>query len=147
MTDLMHWQQTIYKSSISFAVYGFFLKRPCKKHYVCGLRFVESFHSVVLRRSRVRSLISAMAEDNEEKPSALFMKIRPKWVDDNSVTHCKKCQLPFTFLRRKHHCRNCGEIFCGNCSNNMRQIPKLNYKYEVRVCDNCNALLAREEHL
>jgi len=26
------------------------------------------------------------------------------------------------------------QVFCGSCSNHQRTIPKLNYKYEVRVC-------------
>ena len=38
------------------------------------------------------------------------------WEDDSSVSICEQCQQSFTFFRRKHHCRICGDIFCGKCS-------------------------------
>jgi hypothetical protein len=42
-----------------------------------------------------------------------------KWVDDSSVTKCYKCSRTFSLIYRRHHCRACGRIFCGNCSNNI----------------------------
>ena len=41
---------------------------------------------------------------------------RKQWVADDHVTKCTRCQSPFTFLRRKHHCRLCGRVFCNSCS-------------------------------
>ena len=46
------------------------------------------------------------------------------WTPDSSVEVCYNCQDSFNFINRKHHCRNCGKIFCGNCSNNWIEIPK-----------------------
>ncbi|KAI8141441.1 FYVE zinc finger-domain-containing protein [Fennellomyces sp. T-0311] len=37
-----------------------------------------------------------------------------KWEDDKSVTHCPLCSSTFTITNRKHHCRLCGRIVCGN---------------------------------
>lgn len=35
----------------------------------------------------------------------------PRWIRDNEVTMCMKCQEPFnTFTRRRHHCRACGFV-------------------------------------
>lgn len=45
------------------------------------------------------------------------------WVSDNAVTHCFKCHSAFGLLNRKHHCRNCGNIFCHYCSNHYIAIP------------------------
>ena len=39
------------------------------------------------------------------------------WLRDEAAGACKKCHKPFTIYRRKHHCRSCGFIFCGQCSN------------------------------
>ena len=38
------------------------------------------------------------------------------WTDDNSVNSCHNCRNDFTFLNRRHHCRLCGKIYCGICS-------------------------------
>jgi hypothetical protein len=39
------------------------------------------------------------------------------WVDSDSVTRCTLCDVKFTFTNRKHHCRQCGQVFCSKCSN------------------------------
>lgn len=46
-----------------------------------------------------------------------------KWIPDSSVSTCYKCKIDFTLINRKHHCRNCGKIFCSKCSNNWAEIP------------------------
>merc|ERR1712000_336932 len=78
-----------------------------------------------------------------DKPSATFMNKRPVWIPDEQALQCKKCNSTFNLIRRKHHCRNCGDVFCGSCSTKSVTIPKLNYRYEVRVCDDCHGLLSR----
>lgn len=40
---------------------------------------------------------------------------RALWVDDQYATRCRGCDAPFTLLRRRHHCRHCGQIFCSDC--------------------------------
>ena len=37
------------------------------------------------------------------------------WVIDSAVYNCYSCGLEFTFTERKHHCRDCGQIFCARC--------------------------------
>ncbi|RHY70420.1 hypothetical protein DYB30_013682 [Aphanomyces astaci] len=44
------------------------------------------------------------------------LKLRDDWVPDNPRRDCYVCRKTFHVLRRKHHCRVCGEIVCGNCS-------------------------------
>ena len=65
--------------------------------------------------------------------------IEPKtiyhWIDDNSVNKCFQCGNKFYLLLRRHHCRNCGRIFCFNCSNHFIKLQ--NYKDPQRVCDKC----------
>ena len=34
------------------------------------------------------------------------------WLRDEAVDKCMKCSADFTFTERKHHCRDCGKIFC-----------------------------------
>ncbi|XP_044018231.1 RUN and FYVE domain-containing protein 2 isoform X3 [Aphidius gifuensis] len=63
----------------------------------------------------------------------------PTWANDRLVTHCKGCNREFNLTRRKHHCRNCGKIFCNACSDNTIAMP--NSAKPVRVCDECHVFL------
>lgn len=64
-----------------------------------------------------------------------------KWADDSQVTHCTGCEKLFTVTIRKHHCRNCGNIFCNECSAKSAATPSS--KKPVRVCDNCYGELTK----
>ncbi|TRY90079.1 hypothetical protein DNTS_031585 [Danionella cerebrum] len=61
------------------------------------------------------------------------------WLKDDEATQCKQCQKEFSISRRKHHCRNCGDIYCNSCSSNELALPS--YPKPVRVCDVCHSLL------
>ncbi|XP_008206018.1 protein RUFY3 isoform X2 [Nasonia vitripennis] len=61
------------------------------------------------------------------------------WANDRMVTQCKGCSREFNIARRKHHCRNCGNIFCNACSDNTIALP--NSTKPVRVCDECHVFL------
>ncbi|XP_069754690.1 RUN and FYVE domain-containing protein 1-like isoform X5 [Narcine bancroftii] len=61
------------------------------------------------------------------------------WLKDDEATSCKQCEKEFSISRRKHHCRNCGDIFCNNCSSNELALPS--YPKPVRVCDGCHTIL------
>eukprot|EP01063_Lacrimia_lanifica_P012089 TRINITY_DN18702_c0_g1_i1.p1 TRINITY_DN18702_c0_g1~~TRINITY_DN18702_c0_g1_i1.p1 ORF type:complete len:1168 (+),score=288.03 TRINITY_DN18702_c0_g1_i1:73-3576(+) len=61
-----------------------------------------------------------------------------RWVPDSEASSCLTCDRGFTFLTRRHHCRRCGQIFCGKCSEKRAHNGKTN----VRVCDGCFAAIA-----
>jgi hypothetical protein len=41
--------------------------------------------------------------------------LRNSWKHDSTAKGCINCKKDFTFFRRKHHCRDCGGIFCDSC--------------------------------
>ena len=48
---------------------------------------------------------------------------RNSWVSDTIIEKCLVCDKYFSIFRRKHHCRNCGGIFCYECCSNYIKIP------------------------
>ena len=64
---------------------------------------------------------------------------RPHWFPDAEVKTCMHCELPFSMLRRRHHCRKCGHCICVNCApnDNTRPIPEFGYTKDVRLCLKC----------
>ncbi|CAG8530077.1 1621_t:CDS:10 [Diversispora eburnea] len=66
-----------------------------------------------------------------------FLLVRPVWVDDETVKTCKNCRTSFTPIRRKHHCRQCGNIFCQECTSRSIALPQFGYVKPERVCSGC----------
>jgi FYVE zinc finger len=82
--------------------------------------------------------------------SQLRSDSRARWIPDSERTKCARCGKVFTAINRKHHCRQCGDIFCGNCSKYEKHVKfpasksatisaKTN-KEAVRVCLTCLTL-------
>ncbi|KAG2196323.1 hypothetical protein INT47_009318 [Mucor saturninus] len=67
-----------------------------------------------------------------------FLLPRPVWVNDLDVSYCSSCNNAFGPLKRRHHCRNCGNIFCHDCSSRKVPLPQLGDGTKpVRVCNGC----------
>jgi len=63
----------------------------------------------------------------------------PIWQNDEESNTCTLCQIHFTTLRRKHHCRKCGRLACGKCTEHRYELPNIG---KERVCDDCFADLS-----
>jgi len=59
------------------------------------------------------------------------------WQPDNTTPECMHCSKKFTLIVRKHHCRNCGQIFCDQCTPHRMRLPDKGMKEPVRVCVVC----------
>uniref|UniRef100_A0A674A5X4 Hepatocyte growth factor-regulated tyrosine kinase substrate n=1 Tax=Salmo trutta TaxID=8032 RepID=A0A674A5X4_SALTR len=81
-----------------------------------------------------------------KESDAMFAAERaPDWVD---AEECHRCRVQFGVMTRKHHCRACGQIFCGKCSSKYSTIPKFGIEKEVRVPPKRDeAALQEEEEL
>lgn len=67
---------------------------------------------------------------------------RKYWMADETVKECRECLMPFTQLRRRHHCRICGQIFCSRCSSNIIPARRFGLAGDIRVCNQCLNMLA-----
>ncbi|EFA86512.1 FYVE-type zinc finger-containing protein [Heterostelium album PN500] len=71
----------------------------------------------------------------------------PTWVkqEDKSVK-CTLCAEQFNIIIRKHHCRSCGNVFCGKCASSKLYLKKFGVNERVRVCALCHDdIVAAEE--
>ncbi|KAK3852709.1 hypothetical protein Pcinc_040715 [Petrolisthes cinctipes] len=60
------------------------------------------------------------------------------WVPDAEVRQCPVCEEAiFSIFCRRHHCRRCGRVVCGRCS--QHRLPVQGYdNLPVRVCRDCH---------
>ncbi|XP_063865461.1 WD repeat and FYVE domain-containing protein 3-like isoform X1 [Scylla paramamosain] len=63
------------------------------------------------------------------------------WVRDDGSDACANCQVKFSIYERRHHCRNCGHLFCSKCSRFESEISRLRILKPVRVCQKCYTTL------
>jgi myosin-1 len=45
------------------------------------------------------------------------------WIPDSEAQNCQACGIGFSLFNRRHHCRACGGVFCGLCTNNFQPLP------------------------
>ncbi|KAJ3672384.1 hypothetical protein LUZ60_007105 [Juncus effusus] len=99
--------------------------------------------------SRTRSIPEASKigdQSNEKKKGIIdwvnFIKPpneeKEHWVPDEAVTKCTACGADFGAFVRRHHCRNCGDIFCDKCTQGRIALTAED-QLPVRVCDRCMA--------
>ncbi|KAJ8921945.1 hypothetical protein NQ315_008579 [Exocentrus adspersus] len=107
-----------------------------EEYYTLKDHCLEQEHTLEELGGQLRDSKLQISDLKEE-----IKKTRPEgsWVKDNSAVYCKACKKDFNLTRRKHHCRNCGEIFCNACSDNSMPLPS--FPKPVRVCDDCNIQL------
>uniref|UniRef100_UPI00358F64A4 zinc finger FYVE domain-containing protein 9-like n=1 Tax=Myxine glutinosa TaxID=7769 RepID=UPI00358F64A4 len=60
----------------------------------------------------------------------------PTWVPDGKARSCMRCEIRFTFTRRRHHCRACGKVFCATCCSRRASLAYMDSR-EARVCLDC----------
>ncbi|XP_052825782.1 RUN and FYVE domain-containing protein 2 isoform X6 [Octopus bimaculoides] len=125
----LHLQQTVEEQEVTLAELGTHLSQT--PQMLCLL------HNTTDAVPSSPTILSKLKmEDMKEAQSALR---EAQWASDRDSKQCKQCSKQFSVSRRKHHCRNCGFIFCNECSDNKMPLPSS--ARPGRVCDSCHTFL------
>ncbi|XP_068166252.1 myotubularin-related protein 3 isoform X2 [Antennarius striatus] len=60
-----------------------------------------------------------------------------RWFPDHLAAQCYGCENRFWLATRKHHCRNCGNVFCASCCDQKIPVPSQQLFEPSRVCRTC----------
>ena len=65
-----------------------------------------------------------------------LLEFQVEEVADALRLECPQCDALFTRLKRRHHCRLCGDVVCHECSktNTILPLPGKEFEKEVRIC-------------
>ena len=111
--------------------------------FVCSIRQPDGVRS---RRRANRAILNYWAESlyriQETISTRQISKLltdRPNtlWVNDEERACCNLCLKIFSNIRRKHHCRACGEVICGKCCSFASvDLPSVGLS-QIRICKSC----------
>ncbi|KAI9216956.1 hypothetical protein BC828DRAFT_351973 [Blastocladiella britannica] len=97
--------------------------------------------------SSLRSFSSASAppptgdDQLQQQQQPDYHPPRTHWRPDADAKACAECGSAFSLVRRVHHCRKCGDVFCGRCSAYQARLDDALQPSEsaapVRVCRTC----------
>ena len=100
-------------------------------------QMLESLYNFISTLDDSQAALHELGRENQSIQVELAKQSGRKWADDSQFNSCITCQSGFTITNRKHHCRNCGQIFCSDCSSKRTMMS--NFKNPQRVCDACYA--------
>ncbi len=64
-------------------------------------------------------LILFVYEEEQEIGPNPGVESPPPWIPDSMAPLCMGCGAGFSLVKRRHHCRSCGRVFCQRCSPNQ----------------------------
>lgn len=102
------------------------------REHLLPMELIRSLHS-----DRKMIAYTLMEYLDELSQFSFQFKQKSHWIPDREREACVDCQRPFTNLRRRHHCRFCGDLFCSRCSSFRCWLPMLHFDQLTRVCDIC----------
>lgn len=60
------------------------------------------------------------------------------WVVNEHMGFCMSCLKTFNLFNRRHHCRACGLLICGECSPSSALLKDFEDIGPQKVCGKCN---------
>ncbi|KAL5967158.1 hypothetical protein TSMEX_005222, partial [Taenia solium] len=118
--------------------HGFIIETPKKSFTV--------YASIAEEKRRWVLVITQNAEAARQAAGlGEFLLKSPVWIPNSVATHCMVClTTEFTMVQRRHHCRNCGKVVCGKCSQYRWVLPAQGPN-KLRICRACHELLRAQQ--
>jgi hypothetical protein len=109
----------------------------CLSFYTPKKSFVLEFKSVEECGAWNGAIAAATQRDIEGREDGDTGVIEaPIWVPGKAAKSCMGCKAAFTKIRRKHHCRSCGNVYCAECLDKRMIMPRMSEK-PVKCCAAC----------
>uniref|UniRef100_I3IWQ0 FYVE, RhoGEF and PH domain containing 1 n=1 Tax=Oreochromis niloticus TaxID=8128 RepID=I3IWQ0_ORENI len=107
--------------------------------------WIQAIQATIQRHEQTmesfRHLNCSLRDDDSTPPHSPLGKRAPTPIREKEVTLCMKCQEPFNSItKRRHHCKACGHVVCGKCSEFRARLSYDNNRTN-RVCIDCYATL------
>uniref|UniRef100_A0A8D0CLT5 FYVE, RhoGEF and PH domain containing 2 n=1 Tax=Scleropages formosus TaxID=113540 RepID=A0A8D0CLT5_SCLFO len=115
---------------------------------VCGTSCTLEFRAIegAIEQSEKKSesfkaAVSSPSSEEQKVEQQELGKRAPQWIRDSLVSMCMRCGDKFNALiRRRHHCRACGQVVCWRCSD-FKAALQYDSDRVNRVCRDCYAIL------
>ncbi|KAJ1982905.1 hypothetical protein H4R35_000031 [Dimargaris xerosporica] len=115
----------------------------------CARQAVKRVYAQLASNSSGHTRPSAVPPQPSPRPSASragqnpasWLQPAPPFRDIAAVTACFQCGYVFGWSRQKHHCHNCGQVLCAECTPHRWELPRFGYNTLVRVCGLCHRFL------
>ncbi|XP_006898944.1 PREDICTED: LOW QUALITY PROTEIN: FYVE, RhoGEF and PH domain-containing protein 1 [Elephantulus edwardii] len=110
--------------------------------------WVQAINSTLLKHEQTLETFKLLNSTNREdedvspkSPNVDLGKRAPTPIREKEVTMCMRCQEPFNSItKRRHHCKACGHVVCGKCSDFRARLIYDNNRSN-RVCTDCYVAL------
>jgi len=96
--------------------------------------------------THISNCIEKLSNNNRKAFDSLKnIDVAPQWIPDKETGVCMRCRhAKFTLVNRRHHCRNCGYVICGDCSKHRFRLPSQSVEL-LRVCNVCYETLTQAQ--
>uniref|UniRef100_A0A2I3GZ49 FYVE, RhoGEF and PH domain containing 1 n=1 Tax=Nomascus leucogenys TaxID=61853 RepID=A0A2I3GZ49_NOMLE len=109
---------------------------------------LQAINSTLLKHEQTLETFKLLNSTNREdedtppnSPNVDLGKRAPTPIREKEVTMCMRCQEPFNSItKRRHHCKACGHVVCGKCSEFRARLVYDNNRSN-RVCTDCYVAL------
>eukprot|EP00039_Didymoeca_costata_P006102 m.87509 g.87509 ORF g.87509 m.87509 type:complete len:1363 (-) comp13112_c0_seq1:1188-5276(-) len=119
------------------------LKKKLQDSQTTNKEDKERIHDLELELHKSKQRLEQLEKKLEKTIAWIRKQALRKWVPDNEVAECPLCDDEFSLMKRRHHCRICGGVYCRNCTS-QKQLTTAKKK-PVRACTDCHNFLMELE--